>query len=109
LDRSCFFVPFVLYVPFVALDKRSHHGPGDEEAHEATRESKGAFCRLTIAAQQRAHDHHTTLPTVVLIEREDVAGCEEEIQPAEGRSISEETGNNIEDNSTEMDQELSAY
>jgi len=102
-------VPFVLYVPFVALDKRSHHGPGDEEAHEATRESKGAFRRLTVAAQQRAHDHHTTLPTVVLIEREDVAGCEEEIQPAEGRSIREETGNNIEDNSAEMDQELSAY
>jgi hypothetical protein len=45
----------------------------------------------------------------VVMKREDVAGCEEETQPAEGRSIREDTGNNIEDNSTEVDEELSAH
>ena len=41
--------------------------------------------------------------------KEDVAGCEEETQPAEGRSISEGTGNNVEDNSAEVDEELNAH
>ena len=40
---------------------------------------------------------------------EDVAGCEEETQPAEGRSIREDAGNNIENNSAEVDEELSAH
>jgi hypothetical protein len=43
------------------------------------------------------------------VKGEDVAGCEEETQPAEGRSIREDAGNNIENNSAEVDEELSAH
>ncbi len=91
------------------LDEDSNHNPRNYQTHESTRERERPLGRLTLALQERAHDHHATLPAVVLVKRKNVAGGEQEIQPAKCCAEGQHAGDDVEDDSAKMYEELSPH
>src|SRR6266404_7355816 len=84
------------------LNHPIHHN----QTNLTPRRRKHPLKRLTLLLQQSPHNNHATFPSIMLINRQQISSGDNQINPAKHRPASGNRGNQVEDDSSQMHQQL---